>query len=45
MNADCGYLSKKKMLQLHLRKDTEFIWAIPDKYDTTLGKGDCAYDR
>ncbi|CAH8521633.1 unnamed protein product [Schistosoma rodhaini] len=45
MNADCGYLSKKKMSQLHLRKDTEFTWAIPDKHDTTLGKGDCAYDR
>ncbi|KAH8861337.1 Deoxyribonuclease-1 [Schistosoma japonicum] len=45
MNADCGYLSRKKMEQLHLRKDTKFTWIIPDKYDTTLGKGDCAYDR
>ncbi|CAH8525092.1 unnamed protein product [Heterobilharzia americana] len=45
MNADCGYLSRKKMKQIQLRKDTEFIWAIPDHHDTTVGKGDCAYDR
>ncbi|CAH8840918.1 unnamed protein product [Trichobilharzia szidati] len=45
MNADCGYLSKKKMKQIHLRTDTEFVWAIPDRHDTTLGKGNCAYDR
>ncbi|VDP96694.1 unnamed protein product [Trichobilharzia regenti] len=44
MNADCGYLSKRKRKQIHLRTDTEFVWAIPDRHDTTLGKGNCAYD-
>ena len=44
MNADCRYLSKRRTKQLDLRNDGSY-WLIPDEVDTTVAKGNCAYDR
>ncbi|GAA54715.1 deoxyribonuclease-1-like 2 [Clonorchis sinensis] len=45
MNADCRYLSDRKMKQLSLMKDTSYYWLIDDGYDTTVHSNDCALDR
>lgn len=45
LNADCGYLSRKKMSALELRKDSSFHWWIEDEIDTTVKQTHCAYDR
>ncbi|TGZ60351.1 hypothetical protein CRM22_008591 [Opisthorchis felineus] len=45
MNADCRYLSNRKMQQLSLMKDTRYFWLIRDGYDTTVHSNDCALDR
>ena len=45
-NADCSYLSKKKLLELSFSLDAKYHWAIGSNADTTIATGtDCAYDR
>ncbi|KER19561.1 hypothetical protein T265_11707 [Opisthorchis viverrini] len=45
MNADCRYLSDRKMKQLSLMKDTSYVWLISDGHDTTVHSNNCALDR
>ncbi|CAL8072403.1 unnamed protein product [Calicophoron daubneyi] len=45
MNADCGYLQRKRKRILKLRNDAKFKWIIPDGFDTTVSDKNCAYDR
>lgn len=43
-NADCSYVSQRKLNKLDLRKDG-FHWLVPDTWDTTVSSTNCAYDR
>nr|CDS28709.2 transient receptor potential cation channel [Hymenolepis microstoma] len=45
MNADCGYLSKRRRESLRLKLDSNFKWLVPDEADTTVAASSCAYDR
>ncbi|OON22474.1 hypothetical protein X801_01623, partial [Opisthorchis viverrini] len=45
MNADCRYLSKRRMRELSLIKDTHYYWLIKDECDTTVHSNNCALDR
>ncbi|TGZ74765.1 hypothetical protein CRM22_000767 [Opisthorchis felineus] len=45
MNAGCRYLSKRKMRELSLIKDTHYYWLINDECDTTVHSNNCALDR
>ncbi|KAM4651767.1 deoxyribonuclease gamma [Discoglossus pictus] len=45
-NAACGYVPKKQWKNIRLRNNTDFIWLIGDKHDTTIRSSThCAYDR
>ncbi|XP_067854905.1 deoxyribonuclease gamma-like [Heptranchias perlo] len=45
-NAGCGYVRKKHWKNIRLRNDTNFVWLIGDKNDTTVKESThCAYDR
>eukprot|EP00818_Percolomonas_sp_WS_P001465 CAMPEP_0117441856 /NCGR_PEP_ID=MMETSP0759-20121206/3849_1 /TAXON_ID=63605 /ORGANISM="Percolomonas cosmopolitus, Strain WS" /LENGTH=313 /DNA_ID=CAMNT_0005233721 /DNA_START=589 /DNA_END=1530 /DNA_ORIENTATION=- len=46
-NAGCRYLSRSKWASIRLRNQTDrFSWLIKDdQITTTVGGGDCAYDR
>ncbi|XP_053576944.1 deoxyribonuclease gamma [Bombina bombina] len=45
-NAACGYVPKKHWKNIRLRNNTEFVWLIDDKADTTIrSTTNCAYDR
>lgn len=45
-NADCGYLAKKNRKYVRLITDTELVWLIEDKTDTTVrSTTSCTYDR
>ncbi|KAM4722790.1 deoxyribonuclease gamma [Rhinophrynus dorsalis] len=45
-NAGCSYVPKKQWKNIRLRNNTEFIWLIGDKTDTTVkSTTNCAYDR
>lgn len=45
-NAACGYVPKKAWKSIRLRTDSQFVWLIGDKEDTTVRSStDCAYDR
>uniref|UniRef100_UPI00398F0EDA deoxyribonuclease gamma-like isoform X1 n=1 Tax=Pristiophorus japonicus TaxID=55135 RepID=UPI00398F0EDA len=45
-NADCDYVRKKQWKNIRLRNDTNFIWLVGDKNDTTVKESThCAYDR
>ncbi|KAL3319155.1 hypothetical protein Ciccas_002192 [Cichlidogyrus casuarinus] len=45
MNADCGYLSKKKRKGLKFWTDKDWFWLVQDGVDTTIAKSRCTYDR
>ncbi|KAG8432012.1 hypothetical protein GDO86_020335 [Hymenochirus boettgeri] len=46
LNAGCSYVPKKSWPSIRLRTNTEFVWLIGDKEDTTVKKStSCAYDR
>nr|XP_019967788.1 PREDICTED: deoxyribonuclease gamma-like [Paralichthys olivaceus]XP_019967789.1 PREDICTED: deoxyribonuclease gamma-like [Paralichthys olivaceus] len=45
-NADCGYLAKKNRKNVRLITDTDLVWLIKDKIDTTVrSTTSCTYDR
>ncbi|XP_034447370.1 deoxyribonuclease-1-like 1 [Hippoglossus hippoglossus] len=45
-NADCGYLAKKNRKNVRLITDTDLVWLIKDKTDTTVrSTTSCTYDR
>uniref|UniRef100_A0A8C5PU49 Deoxyribonuclease n=1 Tax=Leptobrachium leishanense TaxID=445787 RepID=A0A8C5PU49_9ANUR len=45
-NAGCSYVPKKHWQNIRLRSNTEFVWLIGDKDDTTIkSTTTCAYDR
>ncbi|XP_006900035.1 PREDICTED: deoxyribonuclease-1-like 1 [Elephantulus edwardii] len=45
-NADCAFLTKKRIRELVLRKQAGFHWVIADGEDTTVrASTHCAYDR
>ncbi|CAK6435470.1 unnamed protein product [Pipistrellus nathusii] len=45
-NAGCSYVPKKAWSSIRLRTDSQFLWLIGDKEDTTVRSStDCAYDR
>ncbi|XP_053280199.1 deoxyribonuclease-1-like 1 [Pleuronectes platessa] len=45
-NADCGYLAKKNRKNVRLITDTDLVWLIEDKTDTTVrSTTSCTYDR
>jgi len=45
-NADCAFLTKKRLGELVLRTEAGFHWAIDDDEDTTVrASTHCAYDR
>ena len=43
-NADCSYVSNKKMSELVLNTP-DYKWWILDDVDTTVSDTNCAYDR
>ncbi|XP_070594528.1 deoxyribonuclease gamma isoform X2 [Erythrolamprus reginae] len=45
-NAGCGYVAKKQWKNIRLRNNTDFVWIIDDKSDTTVkSTTHCPYDR
>ncbi|NXY50225.1 DNSL3 Deoxyribonuclease, partial [Ceuthmochares aereus] len=45
-NAGCSYVPQKQWKNIRLRTDSEFIWLIGDKNDTTVKMStSCPYDR
>ncbi|KAJ7316876.1 hypothetical protein JRQ81_003038 [Phrynocephalus forsythii] len=45
-NAGCGYVARKHWKNIRLRNQTEFVWLVDDKTDTTVkGSTHCPYDR
>nr|XP_020655548.1 deoxyribonuclease gamma [Pogona vitticeps] len=45
-NAGCGYVARKRWKNIRLRNQTEFVWLIDDKTDTTVkASTHCPYDR
>lgn len=45
LNAACSYLSRNTNFSLNLKRNSEYKWLIRDVNDTTVGFGNCAYDR
>jgi len=41
----CDYASQEDIDSLTLKNDDEFHWWIQDDEDSTVGEGDCAYER
>eukprot|EP00004_Rigifila_ramosa_P013555 TRINITY_DN3019_c0_g1_i1.p1 TRINITY_DN3019_c0_g1~~TRINITY_DN3019_c0_g1_i1.p1 ORF type:complete len:320 (-),score=70.28 TRINITY_DN3019_c0_g1_i1:24-878(-) len=44
-NADCSYLSQTALEANALYVDPRFHWLVPTGIDTTVGTGNCTYDR
>ncbi|NXO00222.1 DNSL3 Deoxyribonuclease, partial [Rhinopomastus cyanomelas] len=45
-NAGCSYVPQKQWKNIRLRTNSEFVWLIGDKNDTTVkGSTSCPYDR
>ncbi|XP_009569383.2 deoxyribonuclease gamma [Cuculus canorus] len=45
-NAGCSYVPQKQWKNIRLRTDSEFVWLIGDKNDTTVKMStSCPYDR
>ncbi|XP_069722333.1 deoxyribonuclease gamma [Phaenicophaeus curvirostris] len=45
-NAGCSYVPQKQWKNIRLRTDSEFVWLIGDKNDTTVKTStSCPYDR
>uniref|UniRef100_A0A8C5SG79 Deoxyribonuclease n=1 Tax=Laticauda laticaudata TaxID=8630 RepID=A0A8C5SG79_LATLA len=45
-NAGCDYVAKKQWKNIRLRNQTDFVWIIDDKSDTTVkSTTHCPYDR